>query len=783
MSFRCGFFNSVNGDRKYTAEEMNNPYSRIVSDGVFADPNNSVAYQVQSDGGLNLIVKKGYGIFAGKWGILDADMSLTIPTPHVTQPRIDSIIVRVDTSEEIRKGEIVYVQGTASSTPVHVQMARNSSVNEYRLADIYVEANATSITQANITDTRPSADCGFITNLLQDSDISATYAQWQTQFEEWLNQEQTQFNEFETEVKADYEQEKNDYLNWTKTNRNEFDAWYMNIKDTLSKTNLMTSYFSSYTTTEENENNIPIGITALNSVLDCVQVHINGMLLIPDVDYTMNGFETITLTKPVDAGTVISFSVLKTIDGSDAETVVKQVQDIFNLIDELQNTNEFLKKKIVGIETGTSVSYELEPIPDSLVGSSSILVEAQDKMYGMSFSQLKGETGKIAVVPISTSEKKEIGEMWIENEIINVNNLTFNFSEIGKMSAAKKNQCACISDMLYVLNENGKLFKIDLENNSCVAMYEDLTFEFIQVTDTLIVFVGLNTNNTVAIQYRTGTEYRFANNNADNFLSSVDKVFNFGNILNKFSCFTVNDTENKILQIFQFIIDAENNLSLYYNSETAKNYSDNMTYYCVIPMFINTNGEFYYLEEESLFVVTNEDDSLPPINIQGGQLILFGDMQTKILNYYVYCFFELQDNKYYLRIIPHDIEFDSTTQDLEHEFYFDDEVTSEVISLINGFCKFYTLQKATNGFAVIRYDISETGVKATKLQVSDSVADLELVIDLDQQDKADAGQIVNPEIITCGNDTNLVAEKTDFEYESKLKIKLPNGIKNIGVTE
>ena len=38
MAFQCGFFNSINGDRKYNAEEMNNPYHRIVSNGVFAKP-------------------------------------------------------------------------------------------------------------------------------------------------------------------------------------------------------------------------------------------------------------------------------------------------------------------------------------------------------------------------------------------------------------------------------------------------------------------------------------------------------------------------------------------------------------------------------------------------------------------------------------------------------------------------------------------------------------------------------------------------------------------------
>ena len=35
----CGFFNSIDGDRKYNADDMARPYHRIISNGVFSDPN------------------------------------------------------------------------------------------------------------------------------------------------------------------------------------------------------------------------------------------------------------------------------------------------------------------------------------------------------------------------------------------------------------------------------------------------------------------------------------------------------------------------------------------------------------------------------------------------------------------------------------------------------------------------------------------------------------------------------------------------------------------------
>ena len=37
MAFKCGFFNAINSDRKYNADDMMNPIKGIVGEGVIAD--------------------------------------------------------------------------------------------------------------------------------------------------------------------------------------------------------------------------------------------------------------------------------------------------------------------------------------------------------------------------------------------------------------------------------------------------------------------------------------------------------------------------------------------------------------------------------------------------------------------------------------------------------------------------------------------------------------------------------------------------------------------------
>lgn len=300
MAFTCGFFNSVDGDRLYTAEDMNNPYKGIVSNGIIADTEDSNGLQVVVDQGLNIIVKQGKGIFFDKWSILDADMPMTIPTPHVTYPRIDSVIVRVDISEDVRNGQILYKTGESALTPVPVTLENTLTVKEYRLCNITVAQNSTEITQAEIEDTRPTGECGFVSNLLQNSDITATYRQWQQQFENW----------------------------------------FKNLQENTISTTAVMSFATTYTTKTEDETDISLAGTRYTNVTDILHVYINGLLLIPDIDYTVNGFDSITLTLGVNINTPIGFIVYKSVDVEGVDTIVSMVQDLSNRIVNLEGKTD-----------------------------------------------------------------------------------------------------------------------------------------------------------------------------------------------------------------------------------------------------------------------------------------------------------------------------------------------------------------------------------------------------------------------------------------------------------
>lgn len=306
-----GFYDAVNSDRTYSADDMNRPYKRLVSNGVFATPQGtkSTDLQVVAAGGMQIIVKPGEGIFADKWFENPAAINITVPSNTSTSPRIDSVIVQVDKRTSGRVGNIVYRTGTPSSNPSAPAINTTTNVIEYRLANIRVAASAASITGGVITDRRGSSDCPWITSLIYQVDTSTLYDQWAAAYEEY----------FETEKAM-------------------WDDWYSHLTEELDVSMTLAKFTNTVVTTSDTSE-IEIGISNFNFNTDILEVYINGLKAIEGVQYTVNDNTSISLTAPLNAGQVVSFVVLKSV-------IMGNATDIMSIITALE-------ERISSIQGGT----------------------------------------------------------------------------------------------------------------------------------------------------------------------------------------------------------------------------------------------------------------------------------------------------------------------------------------------------------------------------------------------------------------------------------------------
>lgn len=285
MAVTCGFFNSKNGDRKYNAEQMSMYFDKLITSGVF--PNPSTQLQVMESTGMTVNVLPGRGIINCRWINNDANYPLTIDASDVSLDRIDAVIMKLDLTEDVRDIHLEVKKGTPSSNPFAPEMTRSEYVQEYCLATIRIRRLADTISQSDITDTRPNtAICGWVTALIQQVDTSTLFNQWQTAYEEFYESSNSTFNE-----------------------------WFGHLQETVSGGAVLKTYAKTYTTSEDAESEIPIGIEEYARETDIFSAYINGMKLIPETDFSIDTMgTTMTLVQPVDVGTVIRMEVLKNTD-------------------------------------------------------------------------------------------------------------------------------------------------------------------------------------------------------------------------------------------------------------------------------------------------------------------------------------------------------------------------------------------------------------------------------------------------------------------------------------
>lgn len=163
-----GFYNSVNGDRRYNANQFSDLFTGIITDGIFTtigDVMNITPYS-----GMRVSLGTGRAWFNKTWTNIDSTMVLTLDPSEIVLNRIDAIILEVDTSLEVRENRIRIIKGTPSSTPVRPTLTHTEYINQYPLAYIYIPQAASEITQGNITNMIGTSECPYVTGILETVD-------------------------------------------------------------------------------------------------------------------------------------------------------------------------------------------------------------------------------------------------------------------------------------------------------------------------------------------------------------------------------------------------------------------------------------------------------------------------------------------------------------------------------------------------------------------------------------------------------------------------------------
>lgn len=224
MTFRSGFWNSIDGDRTYSAEDMAIPFDGIITEGVFANWGDTFKATVVN--GSTIAIGSGKAWFGKKWIYNDSVYLMSINVSEYassTEPRtaVVSLDLKVEpyyrfarfcTDEQRYYGSFGELLNAITD--------RNAGRNTLPLFAINFAAGDSSIQQSNITNLVGTSWCPYVTAPVQTVTVDDIRGKWDASYnalmKDIVSNAQTKANEAESNFEAS------------------FNTWFLTLKNQLN---------------------------------------------------------------------------------------------------------------------------------------------------------------------------------------------------------------------------------------------------------------------------------------------------------------------------------------------------------------------------------------------------------------------------------------------------------------------------------------------------------------------------------------------------------------------
>lgn len=186
MPITSGFYNSVNGDRVYDADQFGSLFDGIISEGIF--PNVGDKFFVRPvNNTMGVYVGSGKAWLNRRWVENAGDETLTVQAANASLDRIDSVVLSVDTSKAVRAAKFEVVKGTAAATPRPPLIASEGEKKYFVLANIKVVKNSRAVIPENITNFVGSSLTPYVGGPTNTINLDALQTKLQGEFNTWFD--------------------------------------------------------------------------------------------------------------------------------------------------------------------------------------------------------------------------------------------------------------------------------------------------------------------------------------------------------------------------------------------------------------------------------------------------------------------------------------------------------------------------------------------------------------------------------------------------------------------
>lgn len=185
MPITSGFYNSVNGDRVYDADQFGSLFDGIIAEGIF--PNVGDKFFVRPVGNsMGVYVGAGKAWLNKHWVENAGDETLTIQAANASLDRVDAVVLTVDSSKAVRGAKLEVIKGTPAATPVPPLISNAGEKKAFLLATIRIIKNSVAVSAENITNFVGSGTTPYVSGPVSTINLDALQSKLQGEFDTWF---------------------------------------------------------------------------------------------------------------------------------------------------------------------------------------------------------------------------------------------------------------------------------------------------------------------------------------------------------------------------------------------------------------------------------------------------------------------------------------------------------------------------------------------------------------------------------------------------------------------
>lgn len=174
MAVTSGFFNSVNHDRLYDADQFSSIMDGVISDGVFKTVGNALNVTPYTGSNSTVLVDTGRAWFDHTWTVNDSILTIEMDPPNRMLQRIDAVVIDINKETNIRKNSIIYVKGNDVDSTGKPILINTDNHKQYPICYITRPAGEDALVdEGDISMAVGTEECPYVTGvMLTDDEVS-----------------------------------------------------------------------------------------------------------------------------------------------------------------------------------------------------------------------------------------------------------------------------------------------------------------------------------------------------------------------------------------------------------------------------------------------------------------------------------------------------------------------------------------------------------------------------------------------------------------------------------